>query len=201
MAEELDDFKALWQKSKEQTKIPVINLEVIEKYRPKTTLYWIKFILWIEFGLNILFLPFVIYYLMDYPGGNLLLISYLLVTSVYLVYYLFLIRSIIRFRYDEDVIHNLQKVYRYLSFYLLHYKVVIWFSLIGGFAIGLYQGFEEAINQIPEGGATTFWLVVFGLGTLFIGLIGGIFHFLIHLIYGRKIKRLKKMVQHLQSEA
>jgi hypothetical protein len=202
MAEELDNIKALWKQSKESIPVPEIRRELLEKYRPKTTLYWIKVILTIEFWLSIGLFPVVTYFFMWKQYGYAGAASYTIISIAYLIYYRFLINSISKFNYDFSVVESLKKVYGYLKFYLLHYKVVIWISLLVGFTLGLLQGIEQGLNGQPiaDEDKVMFWSVAIGLSLLIVGVIGGIMHFLVHLIYGRKIKRLKKMVRSLEAE-
>ena len=196
MAEELDVI-SLWKKSKESATIPDVDLSNFDKKPTRTVLYWIKFILTIEFWLSIVGLPFFIYYLIYIEPKPSLLAFYVIFTLVYLVYYRFLIRSINQFSYDGNVVASLRKVYGYLRFYLLHYKVVIWVSLVVGIIIGLIDASKE--HPMPEG-ATPFayWGLIVLFSTIAVGIIGGIFHFLIHLIYGRKIRRLRGIVKSLE---
>lgn len=202
MAEAMDDIKAIWQKSKEGKEAPVVTLDSIQNHRPKTTLYWIKVILWTEFVLNFVLAPFVIIYIVNRGDSVWFIGFYALLIIVYSFYYQFLIRSINRFTYDGDVIHNLKKVYGYLRFYLLHYKVVVWLSLLGGFIYGLIDGILHGGPEagIPDDADLKFWLITLGISSFILLAIGGIFHFLIHLIYGRKIRRLKKTIKSLEDE-
>jgi magnesium-transporting ATPase (P-type) len=200
MAEELDNIKALWQESKKTSPVPEINPVLLEKYRPKSALHWIKIILSIEFWLSIAFFPFVVYLFMWKHYGKMGVAFYTIITIVYLFYYRFLIKSIKQFNYDFSVLEGLRKVYGYLKFYLLHYKVVIWLSLSIGFVLGMIQGIEQALagQPIEEEEKFKFWVITIGTAILFIGILGGIMHFLVDLIYGRKIKRLKQMIRSLE---
>ena len=124
-----------------------------------------------------------------------------IVITPYLFYYQFLIRKINQFDYTQNVRSGLKKVYGYLNFFFLHYKVMIWFSLLLGSVYSIVIGIRQ--NDIPpeaveQGGK--FWLIVAGLVLLMVGIVGLIFNFLINLIYGRKIKRLKGIVKELEQE-
>ncbi|MEO9870979.1 MAG: hypothetical protein ABJF63_10895, partial [Ekhidna sp.] len=143
-------------------------------------------------------LPLMIYYQQNRNDPEWFVAFYVVLTIGYLFYYQFLIRAINRFSYDGNVIQSLKKVYGYLRFYILHYKVVIWISVI----VGLIYGFLAEENREAMEKLTTakHWLIAIGISSLIMGAIGGIMHWLIHLIYGRKIKRLRKMVKDLESE-
>lgn len=198
MAEEFD-IQSVWKKSREKEKASDTSVFInrLEKKGTRTTLYWIKTILWIEFWLSIIGLPFLIVFTTQRGDSTGLIISYVLLTFAYLFYYQFLIRKIKKFNYDGNVLHSLKKVYGYLNFFLLHYKVVIWLSMIFGLVYGLIgPENQEALSKLET---PTQWIIAIGLSTLIVVIVGGIMHLLIHLIYGRKIKRLRKMVKDLES--
>lgn len=197
MAEELD-IRSLWNKGKEMEDTSSMQVNFIEKKGTKTTLYWIKTILWIEFWLNVILIGPGIIYMLDNGYSKWFITLGVFITIIYLFYYQFLIRQIRGFNYDGNVIQSLKKVYGYLRFYILHYKVVIWVSMI----VGLVSGFFDAANKeaLQKIETTTEWLIVIGASTLFMAIIGGIMHFLVHLIYGRKIKRLKNTIKDFENE-
>lgn len=193
MAEDIDII-ALWDKGKELNANPELDIDKAISSRSKGTLFWIRVILTIEFWINVAALPVFVYYLLivdkDYLWGTLAVI----VTLIYLVYYQFLIKQIKRFSFEENVKTSLKKLYRYLSFFLLHYKVVIWISLL----IGMVKAIVEDVpNQVPpeQLDAPYFMLSVIVVSGVMIIIVGLFFTLLIHLIYGRKIKRLKRLVR------
>ena len=195
MAEELD-IKSIWKKGKEQEDPSSLHINMMEKKGTKTTLYWIKTILWIEFWLTLLMGPFFIYSMITEDESAWLISLYTTISIAYLFYYQFLIKKIKSFSYDGNVIQSLKKVYGYLRFYLLHYKVVIWISMIIGAIYGFFSDKnEEALNQIET---TQQWLIMMGVILLTLLIMGAIMHLLIYLIYGRKVKRLKRMVKDLE---
>jgi len=197
MAEELG-IRSIWNKGKEQEDPRSLHMNMLEKRGTKTTLYWIKIILWMEFWITVVGVPLMIWYFILYPLPTGYLIGYTAITLIYLFYYQFLIKQINGFSYDGNVVHSLKKVYGYLRFYLLHYKVVIWFSLIAGFIYGLMNPEDpEALGKIQS---TRDWIVVIAVSWVFLGILGGLLHLIIHLIYGRKIKRLRIMVKDLERE-
>lgn len=197
MAEELDVI-SLWKKSKEIASIPSIDITDFDRKPTKTVLFWIKFILLIEFWINVVALPFASYYLLVTSPDLLMFILYIVVTAIYLAYYQFLIRSIKRFNYDQNVVASLKKIYSYLRFYLLHYKVVIWLSLFTGVILGLLDATNQQ-SMPPDADPLIFWGSVIGITLILVGIVGAIFHLLINLIYGRKIKRLKGIVKSLET--
>lgn len=197
MAEELD-IRSIWNKGKEKEDPASLSINMMEKKGTKTTLYWIKIVLWIEFWLSIFISPFMIIFFVtnDNPVG--FPIAYAVIIILYLFYYQFLIRQINRFSYDGNVIESLTQVYGYLRFYLIHYKVAIWVSVILGIIYAIYAPQNEETMKVIE--TTDQWLTFLVISLLTSSIIGGILHFLIHLIYGRKIKRLKRTVKELQKE-
>lgn len=197
MAEELD-IQSLWNKGKELENPTSLKINMIEKKGTKTTLYWIKIILWIEFSINVICIGPAVVYMNSRDDSPWWIGSAIFVTLVYMVYYQFLIRQINRFSYDGNVVESLKKVYGYLRFYLLHYKVVIWVSMIIGFISGFFV--EENQEGLSEIDGVRDWTILIAVSLIMVLILGGIMHFLIHLIYGKKIKRLKNMVKDLESE-
>ncbi|MEO1254046.1 MAG: hypothetical protein AAFY41_04040 [Bacteroidota bacterium] len=105
MAEELD-IKSIWKKGKELEDPSSLHINMLEKKGTKTTLYWIKVILWIEFWLNIILGPLSIHYSIKRGEALGLIIFYVILTLVYLFYYQFLIRKINQFNYDGNVVNS-----------------------------------------------------------------------------------------------
>lgn len=187
------DIIDLWNKGKRTAYSQEVDLKELVTKKSKTPLYWIKFILWIEFFINLISLPIVlIYYTDDHP--ILYGIFFPIVVVIYLVYYQFLIQKINRFDYSMDVRTGLKKLYGYLNFFFLHYKVIIWISVIPSFFYGGYLGMTESGNQ-PT---TKIVLVFIAIGIVACGLLIIFFNFLINMIYGRKIKRLKGIVKEME---
>ncbi|WP_421762819.1 hypothetical protein [Ekhidna sp.] len=197
MAEELD-IRSVWKKSKEQMDASSFQINMLERKGTRTTLYWIRTILLIEFWFSIVCVPLLIWHLRDRNESTEFIIFYLVVTVIYLFYYQFLIKKIKGFNYDGNVLDSLKKVYGYLRFYLLHYKVVIWLSM----TVGLIYGFvaEENHQNLQKIDSLEGWIFAIGFSVILTGIIGGIMHWLIHMIYGRKIKRLKHMIRDLSTE-
>ena len=197
MAEELD-IRSIWNNSKEREDPQALEINPVELKGTKTTLYWIKTILWIEFWISCVGIP--IYLLVDIEGYDSLSFKVfaVILTCIYLVSYQFLIREINRFQYDRNVVKSLRKVYGYLRFYLLHYKVVIWVSLVAGTILGMFEpDNKETLTTIQTTGE---WAILVGVLVVLVGIVGGLFTLVIHLIYGRKIGRLKRMVKDLENE-
>lgn len=193
MAEDIDII-ALWEKGKSYDLNPDIDVDQTISKRSKGTLFWIRVILTIEFWINVAAIPVFTYFLLirdkQYIWGGLAVI----ITLVYLFYYQFLIRQIKNFSFEDDVRTSLKKLYGYLRFFVLHYKVVLWLSLV----IGLIRAFiEDVPTQVPAEklAEPNVWLIIIGVSTFFALILGLILTGLIHLLYGRKIKRLKKLVK------
>ncbi|MEP5613213.1 MAG: hypothetical protein ABJP45_13240 [Cyclobacteriaceae bacterium] len=191
------DIIDLWNKGKRQSSIQQeIDVEELITKKSKTPLYWIKLILWVEFWLNLISLPVVfIFYRDDDPFlyGVLMPIALL----IYLVYYQFLIQKIKAFDYTINVRNGLRKLYGYLNFFFLHYKVLVWLFIPLGYVYGTYVALQK---DSPDEVTTKSWLIIIVTGVVVSGLISLLFNFLVNLIYGRKIKRLKGIVQELESE-
>lgn len=190
------DIQGLWAKGKQisRTNQPEIDIDQAIKGKSRTTLFWIKVILWIEFWINVVSTPFIIvmFLEMEYQVE---LGFFLTIIGIYLVYYLFLIRSINQFSYLNDVKSSLKRLYKYLNFYLLHYKVLIWVAFPGSLLYGMWIGMQDSPEEIPDD--PKFWWVMAGLFVITATIMVLIGTWLVNLIYGKKIKRLKGMVQEL----
>ena len=197
MAEELD-IRSIWNKGKAQEDPSSLPINMMEKKGTKTTLYWIKTILWIEFWISIALGPVMVFYFAQHNNPIGFPIAYGVIVVLYLFYYQFLIRKINAFNYDRNVIESLKKVYGYLRFYLIHYKIAIWLSVVMGIVYGFYAPQYQEIMQKIE--TKEQWISIIVFTTLWMSLIGGILHLVVHLIYGRKIKRLRTTVKELENE-
>jgi len=198
------DLKDIWKKG-EAKLAESQGFDVVEAIgkKSKNVLQKILFILKIEFWLNNAFTPaasVVYFFYYDKIWGVFAGVVFL----IYFFYYLFLMRSIKRFDYSEDVKHSLTKVYNYLKFYVLHYKVVIWLCFVAapwaGLAYGFYIG--STGGEIPEGTPEfeftkqQAYLVLAAFIIIPI-LVALLFHFLLGLLYERKIKKLKAIIRDL----
>jgi nitrate reductase NapE component len=187
------ELKALWQKGKVKSTSKVDFPSYDQNKSTGTILKNVRLILRIEMWINIVFFLPICYWFYVAQMHWLVTVFYTIITALYLFYYDFLIKKTLSIDFNEDVRNSLKKVCGYLSFYLLHYKVIIWISLIGGYAFGLWMA--QANDPTPIEDPTKFWLVMVVVSIILIGIAGGFFHFLIHMIYGRKISRLKKIVK------
>ncbi len=197
MAEDLD-IKSVWNRTKAKEDPSSLQIDKLERKGAKTTLYWIKIILWIEFTLTLVSMPFLVVFTTSRGDSTGFITFYIVLTVIYLFYYQFLIYQIRKFSYDGNVLQNLKRLYGHLRFYILHYYVVFWISLVVGFIYGILDPVNaEALSMIQT---TKQWVIVIAIWTLLLAIVGGVFHLLIYLIYGRKIKRIRKMVKDLESE-
>ncbi len=189
------DIIALWNKGKPSQGSIDVDVDRLISKKSKTPLYWIKFILWIEFAINLVCLPITLIFWREEDPMLYGVITPLIIV-IYLIYYQFLIQKINAFDFSRDVKTSLRKLYSYLNFFLLHYRVIIWLSLVVGYVYGLITADEQG-SEMPND--MTGWVVIVGIGILFIGLVGFILNWLISLIYGKKIKRLKEVVKDFET--
>ena len=191
------DLLKVWERGKSASHEQTISvdLERATRGRSRSTLQWIAMILWIELGLNIVVTPF-IYVWWRKIGLTWQFWAYALVVAIYIAYYIFLILAIRRFDFSLNVREGLKRIYGYLRFYLLHYKVVIWVIFPAAFLYGIYIALEE--EGFPElttrriAFLTTFTIV-------FNAAFSSLFNWLINTIYGKKIRRLKGMIAELEA--
>lgn len=184
------DIKDIWKKgARSLENAEELDVDKVIGKKSKTVLAKIHFILSIEFWLNNILMPFILYFqIMERNWGKAAFV--LLVFIVYLLYYLFLMRQTKQFDYSRNVKESLSKVYGYLRFYLLHYKVVMFLSVFYGGGVGYYEAMTEAgpVNF----GKEELWPII--MLTAALVLVYLLFRFLINLIYGRKVKRLRQMI-------
>lgn len=189
------DIIDLWNKGKKHSAGDEPNVDELITKKSKTPLFWIRIVLLIEFWINLVSLPLIyIFFRDDEPVLYGIVMPIIII--IYLVYYQFLIRKVKAFDYTIDVKTGLKKLLGYLNFFFLHYKVVIWVFIPLGYIYGTYV----ALQENPEGGTATSLLITVGVGILFCGILGLIFNFLINLIYGRKIRRLRKIFLELDQK-
>ena len=199
------DLIDIWKKDTASLKNAEINVDEAIGKKSTTVLAKIKFILKIEFWLNNLIVPAcAVWYFIDFGVGY--GVFTFMAFLIYFFYYIFLIRSINRFDYSGDVKKSLTKVYKYLRFYLLHYKVVIWEGYVlvnwGADGYGIYMGYTGQEMDLPQNTpqfefTKTEAYVVIGLIIVVPVLFAALLHWLVNLIYGLKIKKLKRIVDDL----
>ena len=201
------DLIDIWKKDTASLKDAEINVDEAIGKKSTTVLAKIRFILRIEFWLNNLITPAcAVWYFVDFGMGyGIFALSAFL---IYFFYYIFLIQSINKFDYSGDVKHSLGKVYGYLRFYLLHYKVVIWVSYValvwGAFGYGFYIGYTGQEIDLPEHipvfeFTKTQAYMVTALVIIVPVIFASMLHWLVNLIYGRKIKNLKLIIKDLNN--
>ncbi|MGB3466637.1 MAG: hypothetical protein WBA74_15255 [Cyclobacteriaceae bacterium] len=198
------DIKDIWAKGKQQHSNSIsIDIDNVVGKKSKSVLYWVKFILWIEFWINVVSFPIILWgtFREDlYADFKVINIITLIVILIYLVYYQFLIRKIQKFDYTDDVYSSLTRIYGYLKFYLLHYRVIVWVVVPLVFLVSGYLSYTNTVDSevtIPLG-SDKFYIFC-GVMLFFCLIIVLIMHFLVNLIYGRKIKKLKAMIRELGS--
>ncbi|MEM7108744.1 MAG: hypothetical protein AAF519_11000 [Bacteroidota bacterium] len=199
------DLIDIWKKDEILLKNAKIDVDEAIGKKSTTVLAKIKFILKIEFWLNNLVGPTcAVWYFIYFGAGYGIFAGFGYI--IYFIYYLFLIRSINRFDYSADVKQSLTKVYKYLRFYLLHYKVIIWVGYVlviwGAAGYGFYMGYTGQEMDLPKNVpqfefTKTQAYVVLGLIVIVPVVFATLLHWLVNLIYGRKIKKLKLIVRDL----
>ncbi|MEP1096652.1 MAG: hypothetical protein ABJG78_16165 [Cyclobacteriaceae bacterium] len=191
------DIIDLWNKGKRHSSIEQeIDVDELVTKKSKTPLHWIKVVLWIEFWINLVSLP-LMYILFQEDDPILYGIIMPIIILIYLIYYQFLIWQINAFDFSMDVKTGLSKLYGYLNFFFLHYKVLVWLFVPIGYVYGVYSSLKEKPTGEFNGED---WLMIILTGLAVSGILSLVFNFLLNLIYGRKIKRLKGIVQELESE-
>lgn len=203
------DIKHIWKKGEASlSESRGFDLHQAVGKKSQSVLQRIKFILWIEFWLNVIFTPAasVVYFIYFGTAWG---VFAAVVFAIYFLYYLFLIRAIKRFDYSGNVLESLKKVYSYLKFYVLHYKVLIWICFViipwAAFAYGVYIGATGAPEpewMVPENQPKFEFTkqqayMVLAAAVVVPVIIAVGFHLLVGLLYERKIKKLKRMIEDL----
>lgn len=203
------DLKEIWKKGQASlSESKGFDLHKAIGQKSHSVLQRVKLILWIEFWVNVAFTPaaalvYFIYYSTSWG------IFAGVVFVIYFLYYLFLIRAIKRFDYSSNVKESLSKVYNYLKFYVLHYKVMIWLTFVivpwAALAYGFYIGATGAPEpewMVPETAPEFEFTkqqayMVLAAFLVVPVLVASLFHFLVGLLYERKIKKLRRMIEDL----
>lgn len=191
------DIEKLWKKGKDSHTFDVpVDIDEAVQGKSKNDLHWIQIILWIELGVNLLFIP-MIYLWWKKEGASIELWLFVGIFLLYLFFYSFLIRALRKFDYAENVKSSLKKIYRYLDFYLLHYRVVIWFI----YPISSIYGLIYALKDVDLSTYTVWsWVRVIGLIILLNAFMIIFFTWFINRVYGRKVKRIKSVVEEMETE-
>lgn len=203
------DLKDIWNKGASATGADELDVEAVIGQKSKTLLDKIKFILKIEFWLNNILTPLgAIYYFQNFGFWS--GIAVLVVAIIYFSYYMFLIKAISNFDFAGDVRESLSKLYRYLKFYLLHYKVIIWVTFVGfawaALGYGFYLGYtgqasEAMLESAPKIDVNkTQAYILLGVMVIIPVLFAILLHYLTNLIYGVKIKKLKLILSDFKED-
>jgi len=192
------DLSEIWLKSKRIDAKDQIDIDAAISSKSKDTLHWIKIILFIELGLNIVLAPLIYFW---WKSEGLIWQFYVLtgIIVVYVFYYLFLIKEINSFDYSDQIKSSLIKIHKYLDFYLLHYKVIIWVIFPASYFYGLYLGLTTNGKELADI-STNRWLILIGVSIVVnvIAIYSSLK--LINMIYGKKISRLQDMIKELETE-
>ena len=203
------DLKELWKKGETSlSDSEGFDLEKSIKSKSKDILQKIKFILTIEFWLNnVITTSCAVYYYFHFGPATGIFTG--VVFLIYFYYYSFLIKAIKKFDYSGEVKSSLQKIYNYMRFYVLHYKVVLWICFLVApylaFAYGFYIGSSgeptpEWAQNAPQFEFTkTQAYLVLGIIAIIPILVTLGLNYLVGMIYGRKIKQLKSILNGLAS--
>ncbi len=200
------DLIDIWNKDKASLQKAELDIDQAIGKKSTSVLSKIRFILKIEFWLNNAITPAcaVVYF---NTFGKFWGIFTGLIFLIYFTYYLFLIRSINKFDYSNNVRESLTQIYKYLKFYVLHYKVVIWLSFLvlplSAFGYGIYIGYTgdqpisifEEVPKLEVDESFIFWFLAIFFGSLIA--LAVLFHYLVGLLYEKKIKQLKVMINDL----
>ncbi|MTI41457.1 hypothetical protein [Fulvivirga lutimaris] len=203
------DLKGLWKKGESSlSDSEGFDLDKSIQSKSKDVLQKIKFILTIEFWLNnVITTSCSVFYYIEF--GPFWGIFTGIVFLIYFFYYSFLINAIKKFDYAGEVKNSLKKIYNYLRFYVLHYKVVLWICFLiipyVAFGYGFFIGYSGEPN--PEWAQNTPQFeftksqayIALGIIIVLPLLITLGCNYLISLIYDRKIKKLKAIVNGLDN--
>ncbi len=193
--EELDDLKKIWN-SGEKPKVH-LEKEKLEKVISKKSsgiLDWLKIIAKIEDWGNFIFsIGFIIYFI--YSQNYDWAIVFGIFSMGVSVYFHYIYKIIHRISYSENVLEFLEDTYAALRSFLRKYMtalIVIYFiSYIASMSLHMEKDVLENLDAIG-------WLIIIGAGIVGFAVTWVFIYIYYYLVYGRKAKKLKKMIKSLK---
>lgn len=195
--EELDDLKEIWNNSEK----PVVNLEreKLEKVISKKStgiLDWLKIIAKIEDWGNFIFSIASIIYFIYYQYYDWAIVFGILCMGIS-SYFHYIYKIIHRISYSENVLEFLEDTYAALRSFLRKYLtalfVIYFISFIASLALNMEADAFEKLNA-------TSWLIIIGSGIIGFFVAWILIYTYYYLVYGRKARKLKKMIESLKEK-
>jgi len=109
-------------------------------------------------------------------------------------YYQMLINKLDREFIDSNVMQYLNDVHKIITRFIKHYTIAAWVIVVPVFFVTIY--FQQNGFHAYNMGMQTFYWVSFGSLVLAMATV----YYILHLMYGKKAKRIKKMIDMLSEE-
>ncbi|MEO1049374.1 MAG: hypothetical protein AAFX87_02035 [Bacteroidota bacterium] len=186
-----NDLKDIWQSGTVKVKKPVID--PAHKQKHADIISSIRHTLKVENAFNIVFTVLVIIW-MVLDKAYLIGIGFLVIMIPGIMYYLHFIKKLNAVRYDTDVNHYLHDVYKFFARFINHYKIFGYIAIVVGFGFGINiysDDFELRFEKLKTFFSSPISIVLIVFGILLVNLIT-------YLIYGRKKRILKKMLEEFE---
>ena len=191
------DIKELWKRG-DELNANQYSLEAIERIiqlQPKNIVS--KFIKTLKFEKTLNAVAFTlgsIYFL--YELEWIWAVAFMIINVLFYVYYTKIIKQLSTESFDTNVAKYLCNVYHAIRRFILHYKILLWIISLPAFIFGIYIQNPEKLNSI-EAILSIKIIITLALGfaiTIGIGLA------ILYFMYGKKAKKIKKMIDSLNQE-
>jgi len=191
-----DELKDLWQSANAKNDISSEQLDQIISNKSTNLIEKLTKTVRFEHYFNILVSPIIVGLFIFESQFRLALILGLMLLSI-ITYYHFLLKKLRNHKIELNVHDYLVNSYRAFKSFINHYYIACFF-IIG---VSLYAGFELGLGLLTDDNQPEIFNesedLYFLLFTVIITI--SITYLFIYLLYGRKIMRLKKIIEELEA--
>lgn len=194
-----DKLKNLWKQNKSSVEVSENQVDDILKLKSNSVIARIIKTIRTEHILNIVSFP-IIFSLLLYFNMYLEIILMVIIYLPFLIYYHFLLRRLKKAKIELNVHDYLLACYSNFKSFINHYRIAgVILGLVGyfiGFMITRHDK-THPFALLAEDGSLEIWLII----VLFFGAVlsFGFIWWIIHLLYGKKLKKLKLMIEELEA--
>lgn len=193
-----DKLKNLWKQNKSSAEVSDNQVDDILKHKSNSVIARIIKTIKTEHIFNIVSFP-IIFSLLIYYNMYIETILMVVIYLPFLIYYHFLLRRLKKAKIELNVHDYLLACYSNFKSFINHYRIAgVVLGLVGyiiGFMIGRHDN-SHPFAIFKQDGSLEIALILF----LFFGalLSFGFIWWIIHLLYGKKLKALKLMIEELE---
>lgn len=188
----MDELRELWKK--EQGDDTIAQKEVDLSSTTESVVDKMKKALFWEDIFNKLF-SIVLFVYLIYTKEYLYGVGFVVFMAPVLWYYNYIITEIEKFTYQTDVKNYLQNIYRILRVFVIRYRAIVVVLVPISFLYGFYVGYQENTEPDKVIEPTTIIIAVIVLLVFY-----GLAELYIYLLYGRKLEKLKKLLEGVEGE-